>query len=149
RVRNLRSNAMSHRILTLLTATSSLIAIANRATGQTPAADSNTSGVAAAPASTPQGPQSSGPSDGGVPIFRIQLGDGQSPGQGGGQAPNTPSVAPEVNVRLGGWMRVDYGYGNRFGPADRDELGISKMALETIATHENFDFTAVLGATIL
>src|SRR5262245_38493220 len=132
RARNHRSNAMSHRIVTFLTASVSLTALACNAVGQAPAADPLASGGAATQqGGAPQGPESSaGPRDSGVPIFRLQLGDGpQAPGQGG-QAPNAPSVAPEVNVKLGGWMRVEYGYGNRFGPAaGRDELGISKAAL--------------------
>ena len=144
---------MSHRIVTFLTASLGITALASRATGQAPAADPLSSGGAATQqAGAPQGPESStAPRDAGVPILRLHLGDAPQAPQGGqNPAPNVPSVAPEVNVNLGGWMRVDYGYGNRFGPAaGRDELGISKAALVTTATHENFDFTAVLGATIL
>jgi hypothetical protein len=61
-------------------------------------------------------------------------------------------VESAIKVTLSGWMRVDYGYGNRFltsAAPSRDELGISKMALKTMAQYENFDFVAVLGSTIL
>src|SRR5262245_60106343 len=43
-------------------------------------------------------------------------------------------VESAIKVTLSGWMRVDYGYGNRFlnsTSPSRDELGVSKMALKT------------------
>jgi hypothetical protein len=59
-------------------------------------------------------------------------------------------VESAIKVILSGWLRLDYGYGNRFGDASgRDELGVSKMALKTEAQYENFNFVAVLGASIV
>jgi len=67
-----------------------------------------------------------------------------------GDALQNVQVESSIKVTLSGWMRVDYGLGNRFGDANgRDELGVSKMALKTLAQYENFDFVAVLGSTIL
>jgi hypothetical protein len=77
--------------------------------------------------------------DAGFPLLSLRIGEGLQ-----------DNKEQEVKVSLNGWMRVEYNFGNRFPDAfGNDELGVSKMALKTTATYQDFDFIAVLGATIM
>src|SRR5262245_5905806 len=96
--------SMSHRFSGLLALSVSLV-VSNLAAQGPTAADM--------PPATPPGGAGY---DAGVSLMHLQLANEQG------------DVAADVKVNLSGWMRVDYGYGNRFGSAaGRDELGISKM----------------------
>ncbi len=59
-------------------------------------------------------------------------------------------VQSSVDIELHGFVRIDYGAGKHY-PKEigRDQLGISKMALETHAKWDNYTFIAALGSTIL
>jgi hypothetical protein len=71
------------------------------------------------------------------------------PGLGDGEGVVLP-VGSSVDVVLHGFARVDYGAGERFGDASGDDqFGISKMALVTETSWNDFTFVGVIGATIL
>lgn len=53
----------------------------------------------------------------------------------------------EVEVDIGGWLRAEYGVGERYedDKGDNDTLGVSKAALSVTANHHNYEAVLVVG----